>query len=87
MIKRFTIDKYQIERVLIGVNEYKLVVFEGEKEHSFFKVRLQPSGNSEILPSYQRVRNATDEFVPQIVLDKQVDISDWLKTINDLPMD
>lgn len=76
MNKSINIGTYLISSTQVGVNEYKLSIFENEKFVQNFKVSLQPNNSDEIPPSFQLVDN--NIVLPKSILGNLDTISDWI---------
>jgi|TARA_B110000908_G_C10208941_1_gene429195 hypothetical protein len=76
MSKSINIEGYIVSSTQVGVNVYKLSIFQNEIFVQNFTVSLQPNNSDEILPTFQLTDNK--KVLPKSILDNLKVISDWI---------
>lgn len=70
------IDGHLLQKTRIGISEYTVSSFSSEIFEFQFNVSLQPTGDTEILPTYQ-LKDRT-KLIPRWVEERMDEISDWI---------
>jgi hypothetical protein len=72
-----TINEYELKKIQKGSFEYEISVFKLDEFQFNFSLSLQPSGNDEVLPSYQLSKKT--QIIPDWILKNLDLISEWIK--------